>query len=890
MRKLLLILLFIVFMTQPCLSAIDPSIDNKKTYKNSYRWTGKPKDKLLDWAVAMEDAIDGTTGIAFMYFIPGTEPNDTKGFMYYDLSSNAIKVRTGSGYVALATASGNSLDLAYDAGHAITVDGTAVTLTVTANTPGMIINQNETSNDPYALSLIMAGGHTGTALFINSQGSGTDITADNWAITQAGILTLKGIVNTSVEIQTTADMLLESTLYDISFDASNNQMMFEDNAVLGLGGTHDAATADFTFKGDGTNLLVEGVSDDFGQIRFGSSNAIDVAMYDSGASGIALFDASAAIMIFTAYDITMNDGDFINFGTQKDFILTSDGTAVLKLESLTTDESGIFHLGKTGEGYDVKFWAGSGGEYMEWDAGNDALEFVNANVHLDDNSLLEIGSTKDFEFKVASTATMTVTPLADDETAIVNWGANQIGIDHKMFGGVTGSYMLWDSGEEELWFDKANIAFSEGDGLLFGDDLGVGDVGISSTGALLTFAQIAADTGAIAFGVADDGLDVTFYGDAGSGAMVWTEAAMTNGALYFTNANLALDDDSSLYLGSALGTGDFVVTGASDVLTFKQVVEDTGAVTWGVDANGMDVTWYGEEASAYMKWDATGATQLILHGVDESGTLLAIAGIDTTGNTDTVTIAHSGTEDALQITCTTNTSHALHCIAAAAQTTEMVLLNGATGAWLGNTGLGMLHITNDGTPATATTTLVRIAQTGTSASSQLGVCSAMYDTTTSGGGTSYALYVTSTNNEGLYVDTGKVLIDETLRASLGVQFGVGETLTAHNDNGAGSQIDDDVTVVNVTAVNANADDWILLPNDPPIGTRIIILCNAGSNFEVRTLIAGDDKINNVDCSDNAVELLATDTERIELFYVKADNWVANSYPLAGGINSAVTPN
>ena len=165
MRKLL-IYVFIALMALPVFGAISPSMDNKKTYKNSYRWTGKPKDKLLKWAVAMEDAIDGTTGLAFMYFIPGTEPDDTKGFMYYDLASNTIKVRTSSGYVALATASGNSLDLAYDAGHAITVDGTAVTLTVGASDDNiaLVIDQNETSNNNDAVTIANAG--TGDAIQI----------------------------------------------------------------------------------------------------------------------------------------------------------------------------------------------------------------------------------------------------------------------------------------------------------------------------------------------------------------------------------------------------------------------------------------------------------------------------------------------------------------------------------------------------------------------------------------------------------------------------------------------------------------------------------------------------------------------------------------------------
>ncbi len=63
MKKFLIMLLFIVLIALPVFGAISPSMDNRKTYKNAYRWTGKPRDFTLQWAQAVEDALDGTTGV-----------------------------------------------------------------------------------------------------------------------------------------------------------------------------------------------------------------------------------------------------------------------------------------------------------------------------------------------------------------------------------------------------------------------------------------------------------------------------------------------------------------------------------------------------------------------------------------------------------------------------------------------------------------------------------------------------------------------------------------------------------------------------------------------------------------------------------------------------------
>lgn len=105
--------------------------------------------------------------------------------------------------------------------------------------------------------------------------------------------------------------------------------------------------------------------------------------------------------------------------------------------------------------------------------------------------------------------------------------------------------------------------------------------------------------------------------------------------------------------------------------------------------------------------------KLTIAGADEAGILVDIDGIDTTGNTDTVTINHSGTGDGLQVTCTEADSVAANFVAAASQTTSVVKIDGATSNWDGADNVGMLHIATDDPVVSAGASLLHVAQTGT---------------------------------------------------------------------------------------------------------------------------------------------------------------------------------
>ena len=510
-------------------------------------------------------------------------------------------------------------------------------------------------------------------------------------------------------------------------------------------------------------------------------------------------------------------------------------------------------------------------------------------------------------------------------------------------------------------YDGDYLAFTDDMDLRFGTGGGTknGDCQISSTSAnLLTIGQVVADTGTIAVGVTGAGIDWTFFGEGTGASLKWDGTGAdqliltgidNSGTLFvITGVDASGDSDTVTIAHAGSGSGIAITNSSTDSVaitalanaaqTTSSVIVDgaTGAADWdGADDVGMlhltsDTAQVNAGASLLQvrhitaqpvsgaegflaRFVSTGtartnasaveievpATQpaLALNGVmavtgqnNIAAVLVQIVGNDAGGNQDAMTINNEGTGDGLQITCDDADTVALNLVAAASQTTSLATLDGTTGSWLGASNVGMLNLTNDGTLANVNASLLFINNTGIPADDSRGSSLRIVDTGNAAAGTAgYAVYVSATDAtvEAMFIDDGKVLIDESLRATLGVQFGVGETLTAAAGEGAGQQVDDDISVGDVTA--GNATDFITLPNDPAVGTIVTILCNIGNNFEIRTLAAGNDTINNIDTSDGAVEYLATDTDTIVFTFTKANTWIGVSYTNLGAVRTAVIP-
>lgn len=116
-------------------------------------------------------------------------------------------------------------------------------------------------------------------------------------------------------------------------------------------------------------------------------------------------------------------------------------------------------------------------------------------------------------------------------------------------------------------------------------------------------------------------------------------------------------------------------------------------------------------------------------------------------------------------------------------------------------------------------------------------------------------------------------------------------VTPNNASQTASVIEVDEWYVDVQAVTNDADDFIVLPPlaDTNVGHQIRIACNAGTNFELRTPAASNEKINTVD-ADGTNEYLCVDAEIVVITKVSdTDGWSAYDIPALGGVGTATVP-
>lgn len=116
-------------------------------------------------------------------------------------------------------------------------------------------------------------------------------------------------------------------------------------------------------------------------------------------------------------------------------------------------------------------------------------------------------------------------------------------------------------------------------------------------------------------------------------------------------------------------------------------------------------------------------------------------------------------------------------------------------------------------------------------------------------------------------------------------------LLADDSEGTPNVIPAGTKAVAVEGVVNDANDFIVLPAlaDVEVGHQIVIACNAGSNFEMRTPATSGELINTVD-SDGTAEYLCVDAEVVVVTKVSdTDGWTAYDIPALGGVGTATVP-
>lgn len=534
------------------------------------------------------DPLNATGGAEYLYLTPSAEPGTpAEGQFYYDSATDGLKYYNGTSFLTLGISDGGTLDEAYGDGQAITVDVGAVTLTTTdaANNPAMSIVHAETGAYP-AFEVSNAG--TDPTIEITTTGTGADITGTSatWSISKAGAVS-------AVVAGFTGDVTVTGTGANIVFDVSEDALIFADDAYASFGDAQDVSAS-----WSGTYLLVEAATDNTGQIRLGSTNAIDLAIYGSTTSDIALFDASAGALLLDSYPIALGDGDALLFGDTLgtgDFTI-SDASDVLLINNVA-DGTGTAAFGASNAGIDVAFYGDAGGAVMLWDENantNGALIFNVCDIEMGDSDFVQFGDGGDWYMQSGTAKTLDMIPGSTaDGTAVLNIGGDAAGADLVLYGDTASHTVYWDASADE-WI----------------------------------------------FGADDDGTDVTWHGDTASAEFMWDTSA--DRLLFAGGANISLNDDVELLIGTGTtGAGDFQIYGTSTpamiisaIAANSQVIIGDGTVAtdfkidnitvasndvwfdasadtangiwyFGADATGVDVMMYGTTTAEGVVWDSS---------------------------------------------------------------------------------------------------------------------------------------------------------------------------------------------------------------------------------------------------------------------------------------------
>lgn len=985
MKKLIiLILLFVLAYATPCeaAAAFTDSIAVSRTWLNGFAWTGHvPKDRAFRWAKEVENKLDGDTALNNILFEQLTsDPTSTEGRFYYNSTSKVLKYHNGTSFQTIAAESGTvSLDVAYNNGNAIDVDGTAVTLTVsnTDNNVALAIVQNEATNDNDGVTIAQTG--AGDALQISPQD--TDSAGINIIAKASG---------------TVSNFVANATA---GWSGATGVGLVHINSDSAL--AHNKAT--LLFVGNATGQPKDGAEGylarfvDSGTARIGA-HAVEIettnttpALKLNNQLTITGADSAGILMAITGNDASGNsDTVTINHdGTSAGLKITCDGTTSVGLElaSAATQTTTLALIdGTTGN------WVGANDVGMVQLIKDTALANAGSSMLLITNSAQPVASAEGFGIRIVDTGTATTTAYAmgisttnttpclflNNELVIsgadgsgtlltvtsvnASGDADGIVITHSGSGDaiqlsptdtdsvginliakaastvsilkvdaatnnvlladntglihVTNDTALTDNGATLLYVANATGQPKDGaEGFLarfvdtgtartgahaveiettnttpalkLNNQLTI--TGTDSTGVLVAITGDD-DTGdtdvmTIANGAASDAIQITNSDVGGTGLNVIATASQVTSSIIIDGATSNWDgadnvgmlhltaDDAAIHTGASMlvcrNTGTVIAAAEGFLARF---IQDTGAAV--TDAYAVEIETTNTTPALKLN------NQLTISAADSAGVLFDITGTDTTTDSDSVVISHAGDGDAIQVTTATATGSALNAIAAAAHTTSLVKIDGATGDWRGASNVGMLHLTSDGNLASVNASLLYIANSGVPTNDSRGSSLRIIDTGNAAAGTAgYAVYIQATDAtvEALYIDDGEVLIDEILTTGIGYQATV-VTKVANTDGGSGSTVAKGTRVVHVTGFTGDANDWILIP-DGTIGEKITIISDVA--HEIRTPAASNDTINDVD-SDGTQEYAVTLDDINDLVCTGTSaSWIAVSHDKLG---------
>jgi hypothetical protein len=628
-------------------------------------------------------------------------------------------------------------------------------------------------------------------------------------------ITCQGITNTTTAIDSTAAIKIgadnvkmswgvsDETDSYIQFDGSGNMMLYDSN--LGT-----ARTLTEMFSGTTLNPTVTGnftIQD--GNFTWTNAAAGETAVWTLAATtvdGIQIVSSNTTAAVFS---------------------ITADATA----------NGELLYLAAAGG-------VGASGYYIQCYNGT-ATEFS-----IGQDGAIIAASTADVEHKISrNNATGTNPILEIEETNAAGGVALLIDSDHT--GGVDAMQITYDGTASGLNITTTAVTSTQLTlaapaaqiiaGLFMSYDWdGATDVGmidVTSTGthvhANTSLIYLEHNTGAPAASARGSCLRINDTTSNASDAWVGYISTTNNDGLLIETAAVA---DINLKLSSsAAGTGQMCHidgttgswVGASDVGMVD--LDTNGVLVAGANLLRVSATGANTAASFVCEFESTGN---VTNSTD--GIVLRITEAGTVAGTSSTVYIDSTANNGLEIQTTAIAATNLICTGSSGQTASMVKIDGTpTNGFVGASGVGMFHLVGDGTLADADASTCLINYTGTTASGANGSCLRIVDGGTSGGGSSYSVYIDAgTNMEAIHIDSGTVVVDETVQALGGILTKVAITDVA--DPPTQTNMDD--AFGNAAAGNKG---MIGVINDANGGANIWICASDGANwFYATKLIVG----------------------------------------------------
>ena len=701
-------------------------IDGATTEANAFG-AGGATDYITIWQEAANDVRIGTTAGANLNI-------SAQGGSISFNDENLVTTGTlGAGAITVTSLTDGTATLSSGALSAIT----------DLSNSGAINVKPSGDNDDYIVLQTVANvpGITtaGTAnLSITADGGTIDFGDE--LLTTTGTLTVQGITNTTTAIDTTAQLQIgadnvkltvgasDDTDSYMYFDGAGNLTFYDSNlgveatlsTLASTSLTDPTVTGDLTIT-DGKLIWSDAVDEVAGTFTFANvaNDGIDIVANSATTSNIVHISSTSltggtGVRVDTA-EATLNNGYYFE-GYD-----TSGASTVWSV-----GENGATVIGGSAAGTDaITITAG------DITLTNGHIDSTDGDINMDEGKL-EIDTTTDETTYIKKNAAGTAACLEVENTNV----------------GSTGSAVLIDQNA------TGNAIALE---ITHDGDFAAIDIVASAarTGNVINIpmanqlAQTAIDITGAATGTNGEGIvhvDVT--------------GVLAGNAIRVDSTGNNAATGQLLYLSSA---GD--QAGATEGIC--AYFEDTGAAA--ATSYAVSIASTSNEALHVDSGKSLFDEQVAITLVDNTGPALIVTNPDITGDTNAMSIVPSGAGAGLSITPQEVNTQGLLVTTVASSVISLIDIDGTTGAgWIGAANVGMFDINSDGALADVAASMARLAYSGNAAgASQLGSCLRIEETGAASG-TSYAMYISSTNNEALRIEAGTVVVDETVKATAGI--------------------------------------------------------------------------------------------------------------------------